>query len=93
MKKIKKMVAVLLCTMVMLSLAGCGSKPCENCRDTPTKAYKNDNTGEKMYYCKDCSSDCYLCGDDADKHYTGGIGIVFVCNDCYKELKSYGWVS
>lgn len=92
MKKVKMLLAVLMIVSVLSAMVGCSSSPCENCGDTPTKGFKNDSTGEKEYYCADCSSECYLCSDDADKHYTGGAGIIFVCNDCYDELKEYGWV-
>lgn len=92
MNKVKIAVAVFLLATVLILTGGCSSVPCENCNDTPTKAYKNDSTGEKEYYCADCTSECYLCGDRADKHYTSGIGVVFICNDCYDELQSYGWV-
>lgn len=83
--------SMVLCCMVLI-MSACSSEPCENCGDTPTKGYRNDSTREKEYYCSDCSSRCDLCGDDADKHYTGGLGIVFICNDCYDALKDYGWI-
>ena len=88
--KLKK----ILCIAIMMCiLTGCSSKPCENCDDTPTKGYRNSSSGEKEYYCSDCSSRCDLCGDKAEKNYTAYSGIRFVCGDCYKELKSYGWIS
>lgn len=90
MKAIAKIMTLMLAATIF---AGCSSMQCEDCGNTPTKGYKNENTGENEYYCSDCSSDCNLCGDDADKHYIGGGGIIFICNDCYDELKSYGWVS
>ena len=84
----------IFCVLVLcaLMLAGCSNNPCENCDDTPTKGYRNEATGEKEYYCSDCSSRCDLCRDDADRHYTGGAGIVFICDDCYEQLKDYGWI-
>ena len=78
--------------IIVLILCSCSSNPCENCDETPTKGYRNDATGEIEYYCNDCSSGCDLCRDDADRHYTGGKGIIFICDDCYEELKDYGWV-
>ena len=89
----KKIFEMLILIAMVLLLSACSSTPCEDCGNTPTKAYKNDNSGENEYYCKECASDCNLCSDEAEKHYTGGGGIVFICNDCYEELKSYGWVS
>ena len=92
MKRIIRILAVIVIVALMVSLAACSSNPCEDCGDTPTKGYKNEKSGDKEYYCADCSSECNLCYDDAAKHYTGGMGIIFICNDCYEELESYGWV-
>ena len=64
------------------------SEPCESCGDTPTKGYKNDYSGEKEYYCSDCSSDCAFCSNKAKHHYTSGLEIIiFACDDCYKEIQ------
>lgn len=91
----RKRVVILLgsCFLMAGLLMGCSSNPCENCGNTPTKGFKNEKTREKEYYCKHCYSSCDLCGDDADRHYTGGGGIIFICDDCYDELKSYGWIN
>ena len=89
----KKVIAVVLIVAVILLLfSRCSLMPCEDCGDVPTRGYKNESSGKREFYCSDCSSECYLCDNDADKHYTGGIGIIFICNRCYNELKSYGWV-
>lgn len=89
--KVKRFVVCVL-TAITLILSGCSSKPCINCGDTPTKGYENERTGEKEYYCKECSSECTFCWDEADRHYTGGGGIIFICEDCYEDLKDYGWI-
>lgn len=67
----------------------CGSlKPCAKCGDTPAKGYKNTVTGEKEYYCGDCTSECMWCqGRKATKHYTSiGGQLMFVCDECYEGL-------
>lgn len=88
----KKFLAFLLAVLTLV-LAGCSTtRPCEECGDIPTKGYKNEQTGKKEYYCEECSSECPFCWDKADMHYTGGAGIVFICKDCYEDLKDYGWV-
>ena len=93
MKKIRRYIISAFLGGMVLLLSACASDPCVACGDLPAKGYLNESTREKEYYCRECSSCCDLCGDDADKHYTGGIGIVFICNDCYNELKDYGWVN
>ena len=77
-------------TMILGILSACGtsSEPCEDCGDSPTRAYKNEATGENEYYCEDCASDCAFCSGTATRHYTSGLrAIVFVCDDCYKEIQ------
>ncbi len=54
------------------------------CGDRPSKEYKKRD-GTPVYVCQECSSECMLCGDKATKHYESLLGIVFVCNDCYKK--------
>ena len=91
MKRNLKSVFSLLAVMILLvAFTACGSsKPCEICGDTPAKGYKNTASGEKEYYCEDCSSDCAFCSDDATTHYTGGLGsIIFACDDCYEYIES-----
>lgn len=83
--------SVLLLLLMLIGITACGgsSEPCQNCKSTPTTAYKNDYTGEKEYYCKDCASDCAFCTNTATKHYTTSVGqIVFACDDCYKEIQA-----
>jgi len=86
-KSIKKIIVVMLVMISVLSFAACkSSTPCRACRDTSTKGYKNEYTGEKEYYCDDCASDCEFCADEATEYYTSGLGsIVFVCDDCYEK--------
>lgn len=87
----KKFMAIIL-VATMLLMSGCMSnEPCRSCDDTPTRGYKHTTKG-KLYYCDDCSSDCELCNDDTDVWYSSADGITFLCNGCYKELKSYGWI-
>jgi len=90
-KYLKRIVSVLLMGVLLAALTACGaSVPCESCGDTPTKAYMNTYYEEKEYYCADCSSDCEFCSGKAKNHYTSGLGIIiFVCDDCYEEIKSY----
>lgn len=86
---LKRIISILIVLAMLCALSACGSsEPCESCRATPTKGYKNEYTGEKDYYCSNCSSDCAFCSDKATTHYTSAIGmIIFVCNDCYKEIQ------
>lgn len=86
---LKRIVATLIVIVSILTLSACSSSnPCESCGRAPTKAYKNDYTGEKEYYCSNCSSDCAFCSERATTHYTSGLGIiVFVCKDCYQEIQ------
>ena len=91
MKKDLKRIAVSLFAGVMfMALSACGSsEPCEACDNTPTKGYTNTYSGEKEYYCSDCSSECAFCSDTATEHYTSGLGIIiFACDDCYNEIKN-----
>ena len=84
----RPLLLIMLSLMVMF-LSACGSsEPCTSCGDTPTKAYQNNYTEEKEYYCESCSSDCAFCSDDASNHYTSGLGIIiFACDDCYEEIQ------
>ena len=54
------------------------------CNHSPSKEYKKSD-GTSVYVCEDCSSECMICGrEKATKHYESLLGIVFVCDDCYK---------
>lgn len=79
----------MLMLLMLVFLSACGSsEPCTSCGGTPTKAYQNNYTEEKEYYCESCSSDCAFCSDDASNHYTSGLGIIiFACDDCYEEIQ------
>lgn len=86
----KKLLLVIVgLMMTCMVFTSCGSKePCESCGQTPTNDYKNEVTGEKEYYCEDCSSDCAFCSKEADKYYTSGVGLLmFVCDECYDEIE------
>lgn len=89
MKQFKRVISLCIVCMTLIGITACGSSnPCSYCRNTPTKAYKNDYTGEKDYFCSECSSNCAFCSKKATKHYTSALGmIVFTCNDCYEEVK------
>lgn len=89
MNSLKRAISILIVVAMLAMLSACGSsEPCESCGDTPTKAYTNNYSGEKEYYCSDCSSDCAFCSDEATEHYTSGLGmIIFACKDCYKEIQ------
>lgn len=81
------MSSLLVIAALAMILSACGSsEPCESCGNTPTKAYTNNYSGEKEYYCSRCSSDCAFCSKKATRHYTSLIGIIFVCDGCYKEI-------
>ena len=90
MRQTIKKIAALLLLFTLFALTACGSsEPCESCRKTPTKGYKNEYSGEKEYYCSVCSSDCAFCRDEASEHYTSGLGIIiFACDDCYEEIQT-----
>lgn len=89
MNSLKRAFSILIVVAMLVMLSACGSsEPCESCGDSPTKAYTNDYSGEKEYYCSDCSSDCAFCSDKASEHYTSGLGmIIFACGDCYEEIQ------
>lgn len=86
---IKKFVKVLLgviFSIFVLTACGTVDKPCMYCNSSPSREYKkSDNT--MGYVCENCSSKCMLCGAKATKHYESLIGIVFVCDECYEEVK------
>ena len=86
---LKRTIAMLAVVASILSLSACSSStPCKSCGKTPTKAYKNEYSGEKEYYCTNCSSDCAFCSEKATMHYTSGLGIlIFACKDCYKQIQ------
>ena len=85
---LKRILCLLLALSMVLALVACGSSvPCENCGDTPTKGYKH-SSDQKLYYCSDCSSECVFCGDRATEHYSSLLGVMFVCKDCYREIKA-----
>lgn len=85
---IKRTLPILIAVVMLVMLSACGSsEPCKSCGKTPTKAYTNEYSGDKEYYCSDCSSECAFCSDEASEYYTSGLGsIVFVCDDCYQEI-------
>lgn len=89
MNSLKRAFSILIVVALLAMLSACGSsEPCESCGDSPTKAYTNDYSGEKEYYCSDCSSDCAFCSNKASEHYTSGLGmIIFACDDCYEEIQ------
>lgn len=89
MNSLKRAFSILIVVAMLAMLSACGSsEPCESCGDSPTKAYTNNYSGEKEYYCSDCSSDCAFCSDKASEHYTSGLGmIIFACDDCYEDIQ------
>lgn len=89
MNSVKRAISILLAVAMLAMLSACGSsEPCKSCGNTPTKAYTNNYSGEKEYYCSKCSSDCAFCSNTATKHYTSGLGIIiFACDKCYKEIQ------
>lgn len=89
MNSLKRAFSILIVVALLAMLSACGSsEPCESCGDSPTKAYTNDYSGEKEYYCSDCSSDCAFCSNKASEHYASGLGmIIFACDDCYEEIQ------
>lgn len=87
MSALKRIIATMLTVLILGTLSACSSsEPCDSCGRTPTKAYKNEHSGEKEYYCERCSSDCAFCPHKATMHYTSSAGIIiFICEDCYDE--------
>ena len=86
----KKVGCLLMAAVLALSmLTACGStvnEPCEYCHHSPSKKYKKSD-GTPFYVCEECSSTCMICGrEKAKKHYESLLGIIFVCDDCYKEV-------
>lgn len=87
MKHFKLVLMTLLAMALLLCTSACSSNPCDSCGNTPTKGYKNEQTGKTEYYCKACSSDCAFCSKEATKHYTSGLGrVIFVCDSCYEYI-------
>lgn len=83
-------VLIVVACFIMTRCTSTSKVPCKSCGNTPTKAYTNDYSGEKEYYCSTCSSDCAFCSNKATKHYTSGLGtIIFTCDDCYKEIQNW----
>ncbi len=91
MNGLKYAVSVLITVAMLAMLSACvSSEPCESCGGTPTKAYTNNYSGEKEYYCSDCSLYCDFCSNKATEYYTSGFGnIIFVCNDHYKQVQEF----
>lgn len=83
-----KIKIALLIALISINLCACGLfEACENCGKTPTRAFMNNATNENEYYCKDCSSMCWICRETANHYYTSGFEeIVFVCDDCYEYI-------
>lgn len=83
-----RIVSVLLVITMLGALSACSSsEPCKSCGTRGTKGYKNDSSGKTIYYCSDCSSKCFFCGERAKHHYTTLLGTInFVCDDCYDGL-------
>lgn len=80
-------VLLLAAVLVFCALTGCSStvdEPCMYCGHSPSKQYRKQD-GTAVYVCESCSSECMICGDrKATKRYESLLGLVFVCNDCYK---------
>lgn len=90
-----KRIIRIICTITLsLGLIGCSKtvdEPCDYCGNTPSVAYKTTSGYGDAHVCKKCSSTCMLCDEKkATKHYENLFGgIVFVCDDCYKEVEEY----
>lgn len=89
-KRLRKIMVVLMLTAGLLGvLSGCSLKPCEECGSKPTKGFLNKYYDEKEYYCKRHYSVCDFCSEKATEYYTSGLGtIVFVCKDCYDDIRA-----
>lgn len=87
--KLKRVVVTLFVFAMIGMFSACGlSESCVSCGETPTKGYKNNYSGEKEYYCSECSSDCVFCAGEATEYYTSALGIIiFACDDCYKDIQ------
>lgn len=58
MKMKKRIVALILATMTMLSLSGCGKFTCDACgKEKSGKKYTIELFGEKGTVCKDCNKE------------------------------------
>lgn len=85
---VKRIAVILLVLLLSVSMfTACTStvnEPCMYCRSSPSKEYKKRD-GTPVYVCENCSSQCMICNrEKATKHYESLLGIVFVCDDCYK---------
>lgn len=84
-----KKVICIIAMVLLLIMSGCSGgyyseEPCVWCDSTPTKQIKsNTEDTEACYYCEECSTTCFGCGERATQHYTNAFGIeVFVCDEC-----------
>lgn len=85
----KKIIIVMCVVLLVGIMTGCSagytsSEPCAWCNNTPTKKIESDTEDtEAYYYCEECSTTCFGCGEAATQHYTNLLGAeVFVCDDC-----------
>lgn len=90
----KKLIVTICAIVLAFILVGCSNTvnvPCDYCDRTPSIAYKTKSGYGDAHVCTKCSSTCMICDEKkATKHYENAFGmIVFVCNDCYKEVS--GW--
>lgn len=70
MKRVLRRISKCLILSILFAvlISGCAfNTPCDSCGDTPSKGYTNESTGEKEYYCDECT-DCDLCGDESEYH-------------------------
>ena len=91
MKFLRKVLLGVVCGLTLLMISACGggyhsSNSCEWDSSTPTKKFVTAN-GAARYYCQDCATNCFYCGEKATKNYTNLLDVhVFVCKEHYAEV-------
>ena len=80
----KKLTALMIVCVMILSLSACGLAKCEECGQGGGKSYKSYDG--KHHFCDDCATDCTFCGEDATHCYESLLGTIFVCKDCYEYI-------
>lgn len=90
-KYVAILAAVITCGIILIAIFSNRpvNSPCDWCHRIPSVEFKTSD-GSKAYVCKECMKRCMICSNKrATHHYENYFGmIVFVCDDCYREVKS-----
>ncbi len=62
------------------------NEPCYYCPSEKSLRFETDD-GEIFFVCRDCSSDCAWCDNEASEFYRNLLEMpIFVCDECYQEI-------